>query len=101
MVLLSGSQEETARAISLEELVAEIKQMPPNPTNITPASGYLSKKLAYPLTEIDPEFDLDAWTKAWDRIESATKALALAHEAEELRKVWAFMYTHHQNQQHE
>ncbi|MFN8486304.1 MAG: type II toxin-antitoxin system Phd/YefM family antitoxin [Caldilineaceae bacterium] len=55
---------------SLEELVAEIRRMGPNPNNITPGSGRLAEKLAHPLTEIDPTFDLEEWTREWDRIEA-------------------------------
>jgi hypothetical protein len=81
-------EEPTDKPSSLEDLVAEIKRMPPNPANIKPASGLLGEKLANPVTDPDPDFDLEEWTREWDRLEAEMKAQSLAHEAAELRELW-------------
>ena len=85
------TEEETDEAppdlSSFEQIVAEIQRMGPNPNNITPAGGQLAEKLAHPLTEPDPEFDLEAWTREWDRVEAEMKAQSLAHEEAE-RQEW-------------
>lgn len=66
---------------SLEEIVAKIQRMGPNPNNITPASGLLAKHLAELESEIDPNFDINAWLAEWDRFEEKMEADELAHEA--------------------
>lgn len=72
---------------SLEELVAEIKRMPPNPANIKPGSGLLGKHLAELEQEYDPTFDIDAWLSKWDQVEEDMKKASLAHEAHELEEM--------------
>lgn len=55
----NGHEQESAiEPSSLEELVAEIKRMPPNPANIKPASGLLGKHLVELEQEYDPTFDI-------------------------------------------
>jgi len=71
---------------SLEEIVAKIQRMGPNPNNITPASGLLAEKLAHPLTEPDSTFDLEVWTRDWDYIEAHMKTQSLAHEEAECQE---------------
>lgn len=84
----NGHQAEpTSGFSSLEELVAEIKQMPPNPANITPASGLLGKHLAELAQDYDPTFDTDAWLSEWDRVEAEMKKASLANEAHELEEM--------------
>ncbi|MDQ3249440.1 MAG: hypothetical protein M3Q45_09600 [Chloroflexota bacterium] len=73
---------------SLEQIVAEIQRMGPNPNNITWGGGKLAERLANPLTEPDPAFDLEAWTREWDRVEAEMKAQSLAHEEAE-RQEWS------------
>ena len=46
---------------SLEEIVAKIQRMGPNPNNITPASGLLAKHLAELESEIDPQLKQENW----------------------------------------
>lgn len=77
--------EEILRFPLLEDLVAEIKQMSPDPLNITSGHGQLGEKLAHPVTKADPQFDLGAWTKEWDAVEAEMEAQSLAHEEAELR----------------
>lgn len=84
----NGHQKETTvEPSSLEELVAEIKRMPPNPANITPGSGQLGEKLKHPVTDPDPDFDLEAWTKEWDEVEAKMETESLAHEEAELQEL--------------
>lgn len=71
---------------ALEETVARIKRLGPNPNNITPASGRLAEHLAHPVTEPDPDFDLEAWEREWQRIEAEMEAESLAHEEAERRE---------------
>ena len=80
-------QEAQADLPSLEELVAEIRRLGPNPHNITLGRGRLAEKLAHPLSEPDSTFDLEEWTREWDRIEAEMKAQSLAHEEAE-RQQW-------------
>jgi hypothetical protein len=77
----------TNESLSLEALVAQIKQMPLNPANVTPGGGHLGEKLAHPVTESDPNFDLAEWTREWDRVEAEMEAQSLAHEEAELREL--------------
>lgn len=81
----SHQSEAIIRFPLLEDLVAEIKQMSPEPLNITSGHGQLGEKLAHPVTEVDPQFDLSAWTKEWDAVEAEMEAQSLAHEEAELR----------------
>lgn len=84
----NGYQEEsTGEPSSLEELVAEIKRMSPNPANIKPASGLLGKHLAELEQVYDPTFDIDGWLSEWDRVETEMKKASLAHEAHELEEM--------------
>jgi hypothetical protein len=77
----------TIEPSSVEEIVAEIKRMPPNSANIKPAGGHLGEKLAHPVTESDPNFDLAEWTREWDRVEAEMEAQSLAHEEAESREL--------------
>src|SRR5262245_49539380 len=72
----------------LEELVAEIKRTPPKPEHFHPGSGLLAEHLANPVTEPDPDFDVEVWNQEWDRIETQMKAEELAHEQEELKSLF-------------
>lgn len=73
--------------LSLEELVAEIKQMPSNPANIKPASGLLGKHLAELEQKFDPTFDIVDWLSEWDRVEAEMKKASLTHETNELEEL--------------
>lgn len=68
---------------SVEEVVARIQQLGPNPANIKPASGLLGQHLAELIEESDPTFDLEQWQKEWDQIEAAMEADEAAHEQAE------------------
>jgi hypothetical protein len=81
------SQDASLDLPSLEEIVAKIRRMGPNPNNIIPGGGKLAEKLAHPLTDVDPAFDLAEWTREWDRVEAEMKAASLAHEEAE-RQEW-------------
>lgn len=53
---------------TLEELVAQIKSMPTDPSNITPPTGSLLEALAASPPP-DPNFDSEAWNREWAKIE--------------------------------
>lgn len=72
---------------SLEEIVAEIKQLPPNPNNVRPGSGLLGKHLVELEKEYDPTFDSNAWLREWDQLEADMKSESLAHEARNLAEM--------------
>lgn len=73
--------------ITLEELVERIKQMGPNPKKITPDGGNLAQKLANPLSEPDPDFDLEEWTRQWEAIEAEMKRSSREYEAQEWQEL--------------
>jgi hypothetical protein len=79
-----GPQESQEELLSLEKVIAEIKSMPTDPANIQPGSGLLAEHLANTPGESDPSFDVDAWNKAWDKIEAEMEAIELAHDQAEL-----------------
>lgn len=56
---------------SLEEVVAQIKALPFKSENIREATGSLRELLAS--DPEDAEFDLDAWTQEWARVEEERK----------------------------
>ncbi len=78
--------ESTVELPSLAALVAGIKQMPPNPNNITSSSGQLGEHLAHPQTGLDADLDIEQWTEDWDRIEADMEAQSLEHEEIERRQ---------------
>ena len=77
----------TIESPSLEEVVAEIKLMPPNPNNVRPGSGLLGKHLVELEQEYDPTFDSNAWLREWDQLEADMKRESLAHESRELAEM--------------
>lgn len=68
---------------TLEEVVAEIKALPPNPAAIRPATGSLAEALAN--SPHDPDFDLETWQRDWAKIEAEMKAIDRANEIAEGR----------------
>jgi hypothetical protein len=74
--------------LTLEEVVAKIRSLPPNLNAYRPPTGsladYLEKSLAAE-TEDDEEFDLEAWEKEWDTVEREMKAITRANDIAEGR----------------
>lgn len=68
---------------TLEEVVARIKATPPNPANIHPATESLADLLRG--APEDPDFDLEAWTRDWARVEAEMKAIDRANDIAEGR----------------
>jgi plasmid stability protein len=68
---------------SLEEVVAQIKATPPNPANIHPATESLADLLMN--APEDPDFDLEAWTREWAKVEAEMKAITRANDLAEGR----------------
>lgn len=56
---------------TLEEIVAQIKATPPDPTAIHPAQGSLADALAS--LPADPDFDVVAWQREWNALEAEMK----------------------------
>lgn len=64
-----------------EEVVAKIQSLPSEPLDLQPAMKALQEIL-----ETDPEgvdFDLEAWTQEWEKVEEEMKAVTRANSAAE------------------
>jgi len=58
---------------TLEEVVAKIKAMPPTRADVYPTTRSLADLLRD--SPQDPSFDLEEWTREWDKVEIETKRL--------------------------
>jgi hypothetical protein len=79
--ILSDAVEPEEDFPSLEEVVARIQNMPPNPASIRPATGSLADHLRN--APDDPDFDLETWTKEWERVEAEMKATTILNRIAE------------------
>ncbi len=62
---------------TLEEVIAKIKALPPNPHAIRPATASLKELLEN--APVDPDFDLEAWQREWAKVEKEMKAITRAN----------------------
>ena len=62
---------------TLEEVVAKIKALPVKPENIRAATGSLQEHLE--ADPEDPEFDLEAWQRDWQKVEKEMKEISRAN----------------------
>jgi len=69
---------------SLEEVVAKIRAMPSDPSNIHPATQSLAELLA--ASPEDPSFDLEQWNCEWAAVEAEMKAITRANDRAEGRE---------------
>lgn len=85
--ILDESLDQSDTQRELEELVARIKALPPNPNAIRPATGSLAEYLAQSIAAEDPneEFDQEEWQQNWDAIEAEMKAVTRANDLAEGR----------------
>lgn len=58
---------------NLEEVIAKIKALPPNPNAIRPAVGSLKEALES--APEDPNFNLEEWQMQWAAVEEEMKAM--------------------------
>lgn len=72
-MLSSYFEPETEIDLSVEELVAEIKAMPPNPACFRPAQGSLLEALKDVPNE--PEIDVESWNREWAAVEAEMKTI--------------------------
>ncbi len=74
--------------LTLEEVVAKIKSLPPDPSLIRQPAGsledYLAKSLAKEAEE-NVEFDHEAWQRDWNAFEAELKAVTRANDIAEGR----------------
>ena len=70
--------------LTLEEFVARIQAMPPNPASVRPAQGSLLAALQS--KPIDSDFDQATWEKEWAAAEAELKALDRADDVAEGRR---------------
>lgn len=77
--VLATNQEED----ELEALVVRIKATPPNPANIHPPTASLAELLLN--SPEDPDFDLEAWSREWAKVEAEIKAIERADDIAEGR----------------
>jgi predicted DNA-binding protein len=68
---------------SLEEVVAKIRAMPSDPSNIHPATQSAVELLAN--APYEPPIDLDAWNREWAQVEAELKAMTRADDEAEGR----------------
>lgn len=81
--ILESAMEEFP-AESLEDLVARIKSMPPNPAMIRPAQGNLAEALKEAPEGI--ETDPDEWNRNWAAVEREMAAITRADDIAEGRR---------------
>jgi hypothetical protein len=67
----------------LDQIIARIQQLGPNPNNVTPASGLLAQHLAELMQSSDPTLDVAQWQQEWDKVEAAMEAEEAVHEQAE------------------
>lgn len=71
-------------AETLEELVALIRRLPPNPDAIHPPKGSLADALAALIAiERDADFDLAAWEAEWRAVEEEMERMEREDEERE------------------
>ncbi|MEM7534897.1 MAG: hypothetical protein AAF639_22155 [Chloroflexota bacterium] len=59
---------------------------------IKPGDGRLAEYLSNPVTEPDPDFDVDEWNREWQELEAQMKAESLENTQKELdrmEKLWS------------
>jgi len=66
-----------------EQVIERIKRLPPDPSNIRPATASLKELLEN--SPIDPDFDVAEWQRQWDLIEQEMKAVSRANREAEGR----------------
>ncbi|MCZ2114591.1 MAG: hypothetical protein LC131_12280 [Anaerolineae bacterium] len=62
---------------TLEQVVERAKRLPRNPDNIRPATASLKELLED--APVDPEFDLTAWQRDWQKVEKEMKEISRAN----------------------
>lgn len=81
--LLADALEEEEDFPTLEEIVAQIKATPPDPSAIHPPQESLLQLLLD--SPPDPNFNLQEWEQEWGHVEAEMKAISRANAlAEEL-----------------
>lgn len=79
----SPTREEQEQLPTLEEVVANIRALPPNPNSIRLATGSLAEALGN--APSDPDFDLAQWTRDWGAVESDMNRATVADDKAEGR----------------
>jgi hypothetical protein len=82
--ILSESIENEHDFPSVDEVVDRIRSTPPNPKNVREATRSITDVLH--LIKDDPNFDLEAWQKEWDKVEEEMKAIELSDDISEGRR---------------
>jgi len=83
MIGETDGRDELEELGSLEEVVDEIKSSSQNPANIQPASGLLAEHLSNSPEIPDPAFDVTAWNREWDEVETEMKMMEIAEQKSE------------------
>ncbi|MDM8530550.1 hypothetical protein QUF63_05210 [Anaerolineales bacterium HSG25] len=73
--------------LSLEDVIKNIRQIPPNPKNIISATMSIDDYLAIPSIQEETIVDYHDWDEQWQKVEADMKTSSLNHELEE-QKAW-------------
>jgi hypothetical protein len=79
--ILNDAVEDEGPFPTPEEVALKIKNTPPNPASIRPATGSLLEHLRN--SPVDPDFDLEAWTREWERVEAEMKMTTILNRIAE------------------
>jgi hypothetical protein len=79
--VLSEAVEEEEPFPTPEEVALKIKNTPPDPSSIRLATGSLADYLRN--APEDPDFDLETWTREWERVEAEMKATTILNRIAE------------------
>jgi hypothetical protein len=82
-VLVNALEYEQDDDPTLDQVVAEIKAMEPNPASFHPATQSLADLLIN--APDDPSFDLEEWNREWAAAEAEMKAITHANDLAEGR----------------
>jgi plasmid stability protein len=83
LAILSEALDQERTGPTLEDVVAKIQALPPNPQNIRPARGSLADALRN--TSEPSDFDLARWNEEWAAVEAEMKAITRANDRAEGR----------------
>jgi hypothetical protein len=70
-------------SVTVQEVVAKVRAMAPNPGQIRPATANLADLLSS--ADEEPDLDLEAWNRQWSAVEAEMKGITRANDIAEGR----------------